>query len=57
MTNSRRGLRDKRVLLQSSSFSSDYLILDDGNVSFVSVEADLVAQWEVRSLAVAEWQR
>jgi len=57
MTNSRRGLLDKRVLLNSSSFSSDYLILDDGNVSFVSVEADLIAQWEVRSLAVAEWQR
>ena len=38
------------------SFSRDDLIVDDGDVSLVPVEADLVTQGEFSSLAVAERQ-
>lgn len=40
-----------------SSLSCDDLVLDDGDISLVSVEANLVTQREVGALAVPEWQR
>ena len=38
------------------SFSRNDLVLDDRDVSFVSVEADLVTQWEVSTLTIAKRQ-